>query len=165
MNEPLGYASTANADPESSSSDLDSGYFLSKRQRLFIRYLTAILMDLVVLNLMAEYWHQVHVESFAMSLVAAVVLQGLLQATMRLEHGVAHFFNQRSGATAKFLRYFTAWAILFSSKFVILEAVIFASRGAIAFHGPVHGVVAFISLILAMLVAEQAVLRLYRRLA
>lgn len=138
---------------------------MSSRQQFFIRYFTAILIDLVVLNLFVEFWDRVHIDAFSISLLAAILLQVLLQLTLRLEHRVAAYFNARSGAIFKFLRYFTAWFILFGSKFVILYALHVAFGDAIEFSGAAHGVVAFIVVIVAMLVAEELVLRFYRRLA
>jgi hypothetical protein len=46
----------------------------TKRQRLFIRYFTAILIDLVVLNLFAEYSSKLFIDTFTTSLLAAIVL-------------------------------------------------------------------------------------------
>lgn len=134
-------------------------------QRLFVRYLMAILIDLTVLNLFDEYWRHVTVDSFTISILAAVLLQVLLKATLVLEHKVAGYFNSKSGAVAKFFRFFTAWLILFGSKFVMLGAVDFAFGDDVAFGGPVHGVVAFIAVVVVMLVAEELVVRFYRRLA
>ncbi|MGD8533014.1 MAG: hypothetical protein PVG80_06650, partial [Gammaproteobacteria bacterium] len=45
------------------------------RQRLFNRYFTAILIDLVVLNLFVEYSEHVRIDSFTISLLAAFLLQ------------------------------------------------------------------------------------------
>ena len=69
----------------------------SKRQRVFFRYLTATLVDLVVLGLFAEYWEYVSVDSFTIMLLAAVILQVLLKLTIVVEHKVAAFFNARPG--------------------------------------------------------------------
>lgn len=138
---------------------------ISNRQRLFIRYLTAILIDLTVLNLFDEYWNLVSVESFTISVLAAILLQVLLQATLALEHRVALFFKSKSGGFAKFLRFFCAWLILFGSKFVMLGAIDFAFGDEVAFTGPAHGVVAFIVVIVVMLAAEELAVRIYRRLA
>jgi len=134
-------------------------------QRLFIRYLMAILIDLTVLNLFEEYWAHVTVDSFTISILAAVLLQVLLKATLALEHRVAGYFSTRSGAIAKFLRFFTAWLILFGSKFVMLEAIDFAFGDAVEFAGAFHGVVTFIVVVVVMLAAEEMVVRFYRRLA
>jgi hypothetical protein len=137
----------------------------SNKQRLFLRYFTAILIDLVVLNLFVEYSEHVVIDSFTISLLAALLLQVLLKATLAIEHWVAAYFNARQGGLAKFLRYFSVWLILFGSKFVILEALSFAFGDEVYFGGPLHGLVVLIAVVVTMLVAEEAVVRLYRRLA
>jgi hypothetical protein len=136
----------------------------SNKQRLFVRYFTAILIDLVVLNLFAEYTNKVLLDSFTMSLLAAVLLQILLKLTIAVEHRVAAFFNARPGGFMKFMRFFCAWLILFGSKFVILEAISFAFGQSVRFEGAYHGIVTLIVVVIAMLVAEEAIVRLYRKL-
>ena len=136
----------------------------SVRQRAFMRYLTATLVDLVVLGLFAEYWEHVTANSFTVIMLAAVVLQILLKLTIALEHRVAAFFNARPGGFSKFMRFFSAWVVLFGSKFVILEALVFAFEDRLSFGGPFHGIVALIVVVVAMLVVEAAIAKLYRRL-
>lgn len=136
----------------------------SNRQKLFLRYFTAILIDLTVLNLFVEYSEKVVIDSFTISLLAAVVLQVLLKATIALEHRAAAYFKARPGGFAKFMRFFTAWLILFGSKFVILEALSFAFGDDVYFGGPFHGLVVLIVVVIVMLVAEEAIVQLYRRL-
>lgn len=84
----------------------------SSAQRVFSRYLTATLVDLVVLGLFVEYWEHVVADSFTVILLAAVLFQVLLKLTIVLEHRVAAFFNARPGGFNKFMRFFTAWLIL-----------------------------------------------------
>jgi hypothetical protein len=136
----------------------------SNRQRLFVFYLTAILIDLVVLNLFVEFSQRVWVDSFSTSLMAAVLLQLLLRLTIAIEHRVAAYFKARPGGLMTFLRFFFAWLVLFGSKFVILEAISFAFGDSVRFEGRFHGVVTLIMVIVAMLVAEEAVVRIYRKL-
>ena len=136
----------------------------STKQKLFVRYFTAILIDLVVLNLFAEYWQHVAIDSFTISLLAALLLQVLLKLTLALEHWVADYFNQMTGAAARIMRYASAWIILFASKFLILAAINFAFGTAVYFGGPWHGVVAFIVVVVAILGAEEGIVRLFRRL-
>jgi hypothetical protein len=136
----------------------------SLRQRAFIRYFTAILVDLVVLLLFAEYWRHVYVSSFTIALLAAVLLQILLKLTIVVEHRVAAFFNARPGGFNKFMRFFCAWLVLFGSKFVILEALVLAFGDRLRFGGPFHGIVALIVVVVVMLAAEAAIVKLYRRL-
>jgi hypothetical protein len=137
----------------------------SNKQRLFVRYFTAILIDLTVLNLFVEYSEHVVIDSFTISLLAAVLLQVLLKVTIAVEHRVAAYFNAKKGGFAKFMRYFTAWLILFGSKFVILEALAFAFGDEVYFGGPFHGLVVLIAVVIVMLVAEEVIVRLVRRLA
>ncbi len=136
----------------------------SNRQRLFVRYLMGTLVDLTVLNVFDEFWEFVTVGSFSISILAALLLQVLLKATVALEHQVALFFSARPGGFAKFMRFFTAWLILFGSKFVMLGVIDFAFGDEVLFTGPVHGVVAFIAVVVVMLVAEELIVRFYRRL-
>ena len=130
-------------------------------QRLFVRYLMATLIDLTVLNLFDEHWEFVKVDSFSISILAAVLLQVLLKATLALEHKVAAYFNAKSGGFAKVMRWFTAWLILFGSKFVMLGAINYAFGDRVLFTGPLHGVVAFILVVVVMLVAEELAARFY----
>jgi hypothetical protein len=132
------------------------------RQRLFVRYLLATLVDLTVLNLFDEYWDRVTIDSFSISILAAVLLQVLLKATIALEHRVAARFDAHQGAMARVLRFFTAWLILFGSKFVMLGAINLAFGDAVRFSGALHGAVAFIVVVITMLVAEELMVRLYR---
>ncbi|MFT7288824.1 MAG: hypothetical protein ACI87W_002947 [Halieaceae bacterium] len=122
-------------------------------------------MDLVVLNLIAEFWSQVSIDSFSTSLLTAILLQVLLQGTLILEHRVAGWFYKKEGAAWGFLRYFSAWLILFGSKFVMLGAIDRVMGDAVQFHGSMHGVLAFIVVIVAMLGAEELFARFYRRLS
>ena len=125
----------------------------------------AILTDLVVLNLFAEHWDRVEVDGFTISLIAALLLQLLLQATLALEHSVGSWFDNKSGGGWTFLRFFSAWVILFGSKFIMLGAIDRVLGDGVHFGGAMHGVVAFIVVIVAMLAAEELVARIYRKLA
>ena len=136
----------------------------SPRQRVFYRYLTATLVDLAVLGLFAEYWEHVVATSFTIMLLAAVLLQLLLKLTIAVEHRVAAFFNARPGGFNKFMRFFTAWLILFGSKFVILEALALAFGDRLRFGGPFHGIVVLIVVVVVMLVVEAVIVKLYRRM-
>lgn len=137
----------------------------TNRQRLFMRYFTAILIDLVVLNLFVEYSGKVFIDTFTTSLLAAVLLQLLLKLTIACEHWVMDWFKARGGGGfMTFLKYFVAWLILFGSKFVILEALAQVFGDNLRFDGRWHGIVTLIVVILVMLVAEELIVRLYRKL-
>jgi hypothetical protein len=136
----------------------------SNNQRLFARYVVGTLVDLLVLNLFDEYWHRVEIASFTVSLLAAVLLQVLMKATIAVEHWVAGFFKGKTGAAWITARFFCAWLVLFGSKFVILEALAQAFGKDVHFEGIMHGIIPLIVVILVMLLAEELVVRIYRRL-
>ena len=137
---------------------------IKNSQKLFVRYLVAVLIDLTVLNLFDEFWDLVTIQPFSVSVLAAILLQVLLKATLVLEHKVAAYFNAKSGGFARFMRFFTAWLILFGSKFVMLGAIDFAFGDDVLFTGPLHGIVSFIVVVMVMLAAEEIAVRIYRRL-
>ena len=143
----------------------DGSITSSNRQRLFIRYFTAILIDLAVLNLFDEYWDKVVIESFTISLFAAVVLQLLLQLTIVFEHRMAAYFKSKQGKLFVALRWFSTWLVLFISKFIILWVLDISFGEEVLFLGALHGLVAFIIVVFAMLLAEKAIMKLYAALA
>ena len=158
-------AATVEHDLLGPVTDPGQGKALSYRQATFLEYFTAILTDMVVLGLFDEYWEKVEISSFTIILAASVILQLLLKLTVALEHRVAAFWNARSGTFSRFMRFFTAWLILFLSKFVILWALDVALGEDVLFHGALHGVVSFIVVVVVMVLAENLLLRLFRALA
>ena len=136
----------------------------NRRQHMFIKYTFAILVDLTILNLFDEYCEFVTLSSFSISLVAAILLQLLLQITLKIEHKVADYFKSKEGLGAKVLRALSTWGILFISKLVMLKAIEIAFPVNIHFTGPIHGAVSFIAVIVAMILAEQAIMKINRLL-
>jgi len=136
----------------------------SRRQQLFFKYVFFVLIDLTVLNLFNEYWDNVYIEQFSISLLVALLLQILLQLTIAIEHRVANFFKGKATLKAKILRALSTWAILFSSKLIILEAINISFGNSVLFNGPVHGLVAFIVVVVVIIIAEQIFSWVYRLL-
>ena len=136
----------------------------SDRQRLFVLFFVGTLIDLVVLCLFNEHSDKVYVESFTIALLAAIVLQALLKITIVCEHRVLALFKGKSGAAWISLKFFVAWLILFGSKFVILEGLSFAFGHQVKFEGIFHGIVWLIIVVVVMLLAEEVMVRIYRRL-
>ncbi|MFK7829519.1 MAG: hypothetical protein AB8B57_07050 [Congregibacter sp.] len=118
-----------------------------------------------MLNLLAEYWSRVTISDFSTSLIAAVLLQLLLQATLALEHWVGGHFKNRSGTAWAIARFLSAWLVLFGSKFVMLGAIDRLFGDAVHFDGPMHGVGTFIVVVVLILIAEEATTRIHRSLA
>jgi len=74
----------------------------SRRQQLFVRYTMFVLIDLTVLNLFNEYWGNISIEYFSISLLAALLLQALLQLIIVIEHHVANIFKGKPGLKQKY---------------------------------------------------------------
>lgn len=55
-------------------------------------------------------------------------------------------------------------AIIFASKLVILEAISLSFGSSVVFSGPIHGLVAFILVVTAIIIAEQLFSWIYRSL-
>ncbi len=133
-------------------------------QLLFIGYTLAILVDLTVLNFFDEYWEYVSIGSFTISLLAAMLLQLLLKLTIKLEHKVADHYKKQSGKKAKIKRGVITYLILVGSKIVMLEAINIMFGDQIVFTGPWNGLVAFVVVLLAIIIAEFVVSKIYRYL-
>jgi hypothetical protein len=132
-----------------------------RNQVLFVRYFNAVLVDLVVLGLLNEYWSRVDIDSFTVALLAALILQVLLKVSLGLEHKAGMYFKKKSGLTAKVIRIFSAWGILFVSKLVILWAIDVAFGNSFIFHGKFHGVVPFLVLIIVIIIVEKLVQKVF----
>lgn len=137
---------------------------ITKRQQLFLRYTFLVLIDLTVLNFFNEYWNLVFIEFFSISLLTAILLQILLQATLAIEHQVSNYFKKKSGVGPKILRGLSIWAILFISKLIILEAINLSFGDSVVFSGPIHGLVAFIVVVTGIIITEQIFFKIFRSL-
>ena len=129
----------------------------SNKQRLFLRYFTGILIDLTVLNLFVEYSKNVVIDSFTISLLAAVLLQVLLKATIALEHRRRVLFQSQAGRLCEVPAFLhgvgsscSARSSSSSRRFA------FAFGDDVYFGGPFHGIVVLIVVVIVMLVAEEA---------
>jgi len=132
----------------------------TRAQYRFSSALTEILVYVVVLNLFVEYVHTVIIDSFTVSILTALLLWLMLGSIVGIEHRVAGYFRQKKAALYRVLRYASAWAILFVSKFVILEVVAFVSAGRAALGHFFEIVV----IVLALMAAEFLLGWVYRRL-
>ncbi|MEZ8352506.1 hypothetical protein AB6C45_14675 [Vibrio splendidus] len=135
----------------------DKVYGFKTPQRLFVGYTLAVLVDLVVLNFFDEYWDFVNIESFTISLIAAL----LLKLSIGLEHKIAEHFKSKPGTAPKVYRAITTYIILVGSKFVMLEAINLLFGDKVSFTGPWGGVVAFFAVVFTILVAEVIVSKIY----
>ncbi len=147
--------------PGETHDDLAEPVAASRSQRLFLSWMTSILLNIVILGLFVEYSDSFIIDSFTIVIFTAFVLKALLSITLAVEHQVRNFFWRREGLAFRAAGILAAWAILFGSKFVILEAVNFIFRE----HVEIEGFIALIVLVITMIVVEWTAEAIYKRLA
>jgi hypothetical protein len=90
-------------------------------------HLAAAIIDVfvyvVVLNLFVEYLPVVISETFTLSLLTALLLKGVLEVVLIAKKRVVTTFRQASTPVGKVVAAILVWAVLFGSKFAVLESV------------------------------------------
>ena len=133
---------------------------ISRAQRRYADFFADVLVYTVVLNLAVEYSDAIVIDSFTISVLAAVLLKLLLDVLSGVEHRVTHFFRSRGGVPFKIVGGITVFAILFLSKLLILEIVNLVFGDEVELGHFVEVVV----LIVSMIVARKLVQLGYERL-
>jgi hypothetical protein len=130
---------------------------MTSQQRRFASVMTDVLVYTVVLNLFVEFAEAVIIDSFTISILTAIVLKLILDVILAFEHRVSGFFGRFEGTWARVIGFLAVWAILFGSKFVILEVVdiVFGD------HVELGGFLMVIAIVLAMMVSREIVGRAY----
>ena len=132
---------------------------MTPRQARYQSWMADVLIYVVVINLFVEYAPGVIIESFTISLLTALLLKLMLDAILGFERRVAAWFAQREGITWRVLGVAAIWAILFFSKFVIIEVTALVFGDSVKLGG-FFGIVV---LIVAMIGARRAVGLVYDR--
>jgi hypothetical protein len=133
---------------------------MSPAQARFLSWVSAVLVDIVVLNLFVEFVHTIVIDSFSISILTAVLLKLMVDAVKGLEQSVSASLAAREGAVWKAIRFLAVWLILFLSKFVILEAV----NVVFGDHVELGSFIEIVGIIVTMLAANAALLAVYRNL-
>ncbi|PWJ24987.1 hypothetical protein ATK17_1098 [Branchiibius hedensis] len=115
-----------------------------------------VFVYVVVLNLAIEYFPRVVSESFTMSLLTAVLLKVVLEGVVFLKDRVKARSKAATTPAGKTVAAVALWALLFGSKFVVLEIIGWVFAG----HVKLGGFFAVTGLILVLMVARSAVRRL-----
>ena len=118
-----------------------------------------VFVYVVVLNLFVEYLPQVLSETFTLSLLTAVLLKAVLELVVAAKNRVKARFRAAVTPVGKAVAAGLLWAVLFGSKFLVLETVdlVFGDKVSLG------GFVTVTLLILALLVSRAGVRRLLRR--
>ncbi|WP_344428185.1 hypothetical protein [Pseudonocardia ailaonensis] len=117
-----------------------------------------VFVYVVVLNLFIEYFPAAISETFTLSLVTAVLLKVVLEGVVAVKDRVKRRFLEATGPLGKVFAAVLLWAVLFGSKFLVLEVVALVLRGRVELGG-------FFSvtlLILVLMIARAGVRRLLR---
>jgi hypothetical protein len=123
-------------------------------------HLAAHVVDLfvyvVVLNLFVEYLPVVISETFTLSLLTAVLLKGVLEVVVIAKKRVVTRFRQADTPIGKVVAAVLVWAVLFGSKFLVLEtvALVFGPRVSLG------GFFSVTALIITLMLARAGVRRL-----
>jgi len=125
----------------------------------FAAAIVDVFVYVVVLNLFVEYLPKVISETFTLSLLTAGLLKGVLEIVLAAKNWVKARFRAASTPTGKVVAAIMLWAVLFGSKFLVLEVVdlVFGDRVSLG------GFFSVTALILCLLLARAAVRRLLRR--
>ena len=133
---------------------------MTRAQQRFASWTADVLVYIVVLNLFVEFVDAIVIDSFWISILTAVLLKLLLDAIIGVEHRVSAFFKAREGGVNRALGLVSVFAILFFSKFVILEAVNFVFGD----HVELGHFLEIVALIVAMMLTRHLVQAVYERL-
>jgi len=135
------------------------------RQQLFLKYTLIVLIDLAVLGFFNQYWDLVFIETFTVAILMAILLQFLMQVAIKVEHMAANYlFGKKTDTRTKVMRGVSAWAIIFISKLIILEAISLSFGDSVVFSGPMHGLISFLTVVITIIIAEQFISWIYRSL-
>lgn len=91
-----------------------------------------VFVYVAVLNLFVEYLPVVISETFTLSLLTALLLKGVLEVVAAAKKRGWRRFTAANRPAGKVLAALGLWAVLFGSKFVVLEGVHLVFGGAVA---------------------------------
>jgi hypothetical protein len=133
---------------------------ITPRQLTFVGWTMTLLAFIVVLNVWVEINDRVIIDSFILSIATAAVLLALVVLILRFEHRTKRWFASHEGQLYRVLGPVSTLAILFLSKFLILEVVdiIFGQ------HVELGGLLDVIVLVLLLIVAQKGMVAIWRAL-
>ena len=134
--------------------DTRAGMALNAAQVRYATGMADVLVYTVVLNLFDEYADAIRIESFTISVLTAVLLRMLLEATSLLEHRVVARFEGRTGMASRLVELALVFSILFFSKLLILEIVDVVFRGRVELGHFVEVVVLIVTMIAARALSD-----------
>jgi hypothetical protein len=98
---------------------------VTRAQHRYLKAMGDVLIYIVVLNLFVEFVDAVVIDSFYISILTAILLTALLDVLVIVEHGVHGYFEKKEAPVFRVVSIVATFAILFTSKLLILEIVNF----------------------------------------
>ena len=108
-----------------------------------------VVVYVVMLTLFVRYFPSVLSESFTLSVLTALLLKAVLELILAVKARLRAHFAAAAGATGKVLAALALWAVLFGSKFAVLEVVHLVFGDAVVLGGFFSVTLLVITLILA----------------
>lgn len=150
----------AGTGPPALPADVDNEITMNRWQRIYVSWLIDVLVYIVILNLYIQYSTAKVIDSFTISILTAILLKLLLVAITAGKYRVWTWSKSKDARTYTILGVLGVWAILFLSKFVILEAVDFVFGDQV----DLGSLIDVMLLVATMMIVREAVHRLYQRL-
>ena len=113
-----------------------------------------VFVYVVVLNLFVEYFPAVISETFTLSLLTAALLKVVLEVVLRAKKAVAARFRAATTPAGKVGAALLLWAVMFGSKFVVLEIIHLAFGSRVSLGGFFS-----VSLLIVLLMLSRAAVR------
>jgi hypothetical protein len=150
---------TDESNSPTSAWPVDSGSLAvtTRPQRVFAEWTMDILTYVTVINLFAEYVDVVAIDSFTISILTAVVLKVLLTAIVTGKKRLWNWAQAKESRAYKVFGGLGVWAMLFLSKFVILEVEDFIFGDRVELGG--FAIVMVLSA--SLMAAREAIERIY----
>ena len=122
-----------------------------------------VFVYVVVLNLFVEYLPVVISETFTLSLLTAVLLKAVLEVVVLAKKRVVTRFRQADTPTGKVVAGFLVWAVVFGSKFLVLEAVALVFGSRVSLGGFFSATLLIITLLLSRAAVRWLLQRFHQR--
>lgn len=94
-----------------------------------------VFVYVIVLNLAVEYLPRVITETFTMSLITAVLLKLVLEVVLLIKNRIKVRVKATTSVPVRVANALLLWAVLVSSKFVVLEMVAFLFGDSVRLGG------------------------------
>ena len=104
-------------------------------QEVFTEIVFGTLIYTIVFGFLNDYTNLVADKSYSTIVLASLLMQLLVYPTLKLKEWLVNWFRQKNTKARKLGLIFTIWGILFVSKFVFLEILLFVFKDSLFISG------------------------------